>query len=107
MKLASGSLHRHGIVLLGPEVLEIARTKIESNVNKKYNRILGCMRKCFEREYKHSLIMSKVATLANVVINKLSIEEIKSIACYFSYENDRLIPPRKQDIACEAKEACH
>ena len=48
MKLASGSLHRHGIVLLGPEVLEIARTKIESNVNKKYNRILGCMRKCFE-----------------------------------------------------------
>ena len=97
-RLTSRVLHKHGYVLLRPEILDLAQKKIEAKTKEKNNRIISLMKRFYEIQYKYSLIMEKYNLLTNEIIYGLSTGELKDVIYYFAKGDITAIPARKIDI---------
>jgi len=96
-------LYRHGKVLLGPEILEIAKGKVDANINEKKNKILALMKKFYKQKYRFTLLKETHPILTNELIEKLSIDDLKTLVNYYARDDDAPMPSRKGDIINRAK----
>jgi len=104
MHLTSDALYRHGHVLLGTEILDLAKAKIDSNTMEKKNRIVSLMTKYYEREYCFNLIKEKHPLLTDEIIDNMNTKDLKVIIQYYSRDDDDAIPSRKDEIKLRAKQ---
>ena len=104
MRLTSGTLYRHSHVLLGTEILDLAKAKIDSNTMEKKNRIVSLMTKYYEREYCFNLIKEKHPLLTDEIIDNMNTKDLKVIMQYYSRDDDDAIPSRKDEIKLRAKQ---
>ena len=95
-------LFKYREVLLGSEVLAIAKGKLITNAREKKGKIIGQMKHYYKREYKYSLLKDKYESITEDVLNKISINELKTIIHYLGQEDDSPYPTKKADIVrCE------
>ena len=99
MQLTSGTLYRHGKVLLEPEILE----KVDANINEKKNKILALMKKFYKQKYRFTLLKETHPILTNELTEKLSIDDSKTLVNYYARDDDAPMPSRKGDIINRAK----
>ena len=92
--------------MLGPEILDLAKKKIEAKTKEKNDRIISLMKKFYEIQCKYSLIIEKYNLLTNEIIYDLSTSELRDAIYYFAKGDDTAIPARNIDIIQRAKDAC-